>query len=495
MKLPDWLRSWAGLLVVVSCAGLTSAEPLELQWEDHRPIGADFLCSAAMGIEKNPRGWFNDRNLDVTTAAGRADFRSGLLARAETVIRYCRNVDAQGVIVWDLEGQEFPHATSYIGDPRALPKLAPEMDAAADEMFQKYRDAGLRVGITIRPSRIIPVEGQPGKWGHNQFGGVIDELADKIAYATNRWQCTLFYIDSNVWWSWSEAAQRAVHRLINAAETSELARRFPTVLLIPEHESTEHWAISIPYNELRGGFAGTPANVRAKYPAARSLIYPSDDRKLVTARLPELVANVVQGDMLFFRAWYSDPVSHDVKAIYRQAAAQRRAQRPPLDVARPGKEPEPAERWARAETAQRLTAVVGDRWTLLWHTQHPDNFGSYERVLRARDELREIYRLGHADYQKAARFFLEVALGGLELEAMSAQDTPEVRAQIETYEKAAAAAKGKTITFQQRVDLENQRKAKDQAAAILDKLNLYRAGLPDYFAKGQKLKTAADAQP
>ena len=46
-------------------------------------------------------------------------------------------VRPQGIIVWDLEGQEFIHPTTYIGDPRALGAgYAPEMNAIADELLE-----------------------------------------------------------------------------------------------------------------------------------------------------------------------------------------------------------------------------------------------------------------------------------------------------------------------------------------------------------------------
>ncbi|MCG3150732.1 MAG: hypothetical protein PCFJNLEI_04233 [Verrucomicrobiae bacterium] len=292
----------------------------DFNWPDRRPIGTDFLCSPALGFPANPRGWFNDPKLCVTNDAGRAEFRQRLFARADEVIKYCRAMNAQGVIIWDLEGQEFPHAVSYIGDPRALGKLAPEMDAVADELFKKYRAAGLRVGLTVRPTRIIPHESKPGVWRHEQFGGVIDELADKIAYATNRWNCTLFYIDSNIWYTWIPEKKTATSRLITADEMRKLAEKFPAVLLIPEHESPEYWTFSAPYNELRGGYAGTPAAVRSNNAAAFSAIYLSDDPKQIESRWNDLVDGVAHGDILFFRAWYGDPISRKAKQIYEEAA-------------------------------------------------------------------------------------------------------------------------------------------------------------------------------
>ena len=51
-------------------------------------------------------------------------------------------MNAQGMITWDIEGQEYPHATSYIGDPRKVSLLAPEMEPMADAYFAKFRRGG-----------------------------------------------------------------------------------------------------------------------------------------------------------------------------------------------------------------------------------------------------------------------------------------------------------------------------------------------------------------
>ena len=75
------------------------------------------------------------------------------------------------VIVWDLEGQEKPHCISYVGDPRKLPQVAPEMDRFADAFMKKFRDAGFRTGLTLRPTDYY--EPTPGKrdWTHREVKG------------------------------------------------------------------------------------------------------------------------------------------------------------------------------------------------------------------------------------------------------------------------------------------------------------------------------------
>lgn len=144
----------AGSLTADLARSFAETYPYKCKWQDRRPIGRIIMCSSAMGCAGNPRGWFNDRQLDISSKEGLAKFGARIFAYASNAVTICKDMNAQGVIVWDIEGQEFPHPVSYIGDPRALPDIAPEMDAVADEFFMKFRAAGLLTGITIRPSRI-----------------------------------------------------------------------------------------------------------------------------------------------------------------------------------------------------------------------------------------------------------------------------------------------------------------------------------------------------
>ncbi len=91
-----------------------------------------------------------------------------------------KNDNAQGMIVWDIEGQRWPQATTYIGDASLATSLYPNAADAIeqpvtlndgsvttpmaynyngngpliDQFFAIFRNAGLRTGITIRPTAI-----------------------------------------------------------------------------------------------------------------------------------------------------------------------------------------------------------------------------------------------------------------------------------------------------------------------------------------------------
>ena len=92
-----------------------------------------------------------DPSVDVVTPAGIAKFQDRLLKNADRTLQIALENGAQGMITWDPEGQEYPHQTSYLGDPR---QLSPEFDAIADKYFAKFSKAGLRVGICVRPQKL-----------------------------------------------------------------------------------------------------------------------------------------------------------------------------------------------------------------------------------------------------------------------------------------------------------------------------------------------------
>jgi len=289
--------------------------PLTLRWPDRRPIGYLILSSTVPHPPggKNPRGWFNnDAGTDVTTPDGRAALAKSLTAYAGNSIRILKAMNAQGAITWDIEGQEFPHATSYLGDPRKIGERAPEMDALADTYFARLRHAGLRVGVCIRPQNL---EALPGggvaQRDQTDMAKVTQTLIAKALYANKRWGCTLFYVDSNgdpnvpypAWVFEKLAAALKQHGI--------------TALLMPEHKSVRYYATTAPYAELRGGVFTTPERVQRVYPGAFTVINVADGD--MDRHHAELVQAVRRGDILLFRAWFDDTYNAKVKAIYAEA--------------------------------------------------------------------------------------------------------------------------------------------------------------------------------
>jgi hypothetical protein len=302
--------------------------PPILNWTDRRPIGRVFMSSVHQQHKSatNPRGWFNEPKIDITTEAGLQAFRKRLQDRARGTVNITKKVGGQGVIVWDLEGQEFPHATSYIGDPRVLKEFAPEMDQFADEFFKVMVDGGIRVGVCIRPS--IPTIHEPGEPGQrkarqgNLGFDIVDNLSDKIEYAKKRWGCTLFYMDTNVEW-YRDRAGKMQSRLLLPERIHELARRHPDVLIVPEFARPSYFGAVAVYGELRehgfGHIAGTSPDIIELYPDAFRVVSIHEGK--IQERWDELVRNVKRGDVLFFDAWYDPPVNRTVEAIYRGDAS------------------------------------------------------------------------------------------------------------------------------------------------------------------------------
>jgi hypothetical protein len=289
--------------------------PFQISWKDHRPIGAIFLASSGTNVATNPRRWIlNYGEIDVTTQQGKSAFREALLKHADKSIKALKEVNAQGMITWDPEGEEFIGAC-YYGDPRLVPSFAPEMEfksnggkSVIDEYFEKFRAAGLKVGVCIRPQQIAMIDGQPvHQAAEDEHAAQI--LRERIAYAKQRWGCTLFYVDSTA----------TAYGAINPDVFKAVADAYPDVLLIPENESMRYFAYSAPLNSyMHHKITSTPVGARMVYPKAFSVLMASEGDR------PEdhdaLVAAVRRGDILLFNGWYAGNEADKIKKLYEEAA-------------------------------------------------------------------------------------------------------------------------------------------------------------------------------
>jgi len=289
--------------------------PFQVNWNDHRPIGAMFLAGPQINVASNPRRWIvNFGDIDITNDKGKAAFRAALLKLADNSVQVLKDIGAQGMITWDPEGEEFLGAC-YYGDPRLVPSLAPEMEfkndsakSVIDEYFEKFRAAGLKVGVCIRPQGIAMVDGKPvHQAADDEHAAQI--LRERIAYAKQRWGCTLFYVDSTA----------TVSGSLNPDVFKAVADAYPDVLLIPENESMRYFAYSAPLNSyVHHRVTSTPAGARMVYPKAFSvLMAPDGDR-------PEdhhaLVSAVRRGDILLFNGWYNSDGAKKIKKLYEEAS-------------------------------------------------------------------------------------------------------------------------------------------------------------------------------
>ncbi len=342
-----WAAPGAPLTAMVADLhqALTEVYPATLEWPDRRPVGMLMFQSGGKS-DKNPRGWFKDAKtpVDVTTEAGLAEFREQVLNWADRSVEALKAVGAQGGIVWNLEGEENPHPITYIGDPRMLKTLAPEMDAVADEMFQRFLDAGLRTGLCIRPTQIYRKD---DTWSHGtgshspdrnplneeyerpegidwwQHYPVVERMSRKISYAQERWGCTIFYVDTNGIFVPTGPENEMKWLLITGRMWRELQALHPDCLIIPELMSDSHtwhattYAYAAPYMELDLRGYGTPEWIRTPYPDAFSVVNIADGP--IEENREVLVDAVRKGDILMTRGWFQDSRNAIVRSIYEEA--------------------------------------------------------------------------------------------------------------------------------------------------------------------------------
>jgi hypothetical protein len=182
------------------------------------------------------------------------------------------------------------------------------MAGVVDAYFKKFTDAGLQVGMTIRPQQLVLSDSNQQAYQ--------EEVADpgqlmiaKIGYAHQRWGARVFYVDSN----------GAADNPIDPKFFQAVTQAYPDILLIPEHSNMEYYSITAPYGQLDMGVTGTPQDVLWAYPNAFSVFTISDGD--VTDNLTTLVNSVMRGDVLFFRGWFAASENPQVQQIYQQAAA------------------------------------------------------------------------------------------------------------------------------------------------------------------------------
>ncbi|MBF0593347.1 MAG: dockerin type I repeat-containing protein [Candidatus Omnitrophica bacterium] len=311
----------------------SALHPLKINWPDRRPIGMDGLGGGGIySTVTNPRGYLLKPDEDYTSTAGKIKLRQDLLARADAEIAVLKTIHAQGIILWDLEGHEF--SISLIGDPRKLPVLSPEMDAVADEFIKKYRDAGFKVGMTIRPNVFsagtnLPstcTDGQvfvktdapfqkkeyvcsAGAWVQQTAGDqqtMTDygpDFLDKIKYAHDRWGATIFYLDS----------YQAHHAPFTADAMAKVLEVYPDVLLIPERRDTTYYSVSAPFITPSLDGYGTPeyaSLVYPGYPGAVSVV------RVVAPDYDKLLNSARRGDILLVNSWYLGDDQRTVQQIY-----------------------------------------------------------------------------------------------------------------------------------------------------------------------------------
>jgi len=328
-----------------------NAYPSLVTWTNKAPIGEWFIASDSSTSATNPRGYLRDPTIDVSNTA---NFNSQVLNEARQIVARMNSITPrpQGIVVWDLEGEEFSQPFSYVGNPPMVPLIAPEMDAVADQMFATFTNAGYLVGMTLRPQTFMAgsqlpstcqtgtVTGQqdvfilttatwpyrgyecsaPNTWTQpgahlpsfqttlDDDDAIVSQLKTKVAYAHTRWGARLFYVDSAVYLH-GDALVDLIFR--------SLQQQFPDCLFMPEEYTPYHPGATAPYGEPALGVLYTPPAWKQIYPNAFSAINAAH-ADLVN-QYSALLRAVQSGDLMLFPAWVNSPEIPVIEQLYATA--------------------------------------------------------------------------------------------------------------------------------------------------------------------------------
>ena len=328
-------------------ANWSATWPAQLNWADRRIIGTNYLASSPSGTDvtqpggfpSNPRRYFNDGNandFDIRTPIGLSRFQSLVLQQARGVVTNLQRLNGQGVITWDLEGEEYPQNTTYVCSPDQIGLEAPEMESLItdtaspyagmkldDAYFKTITSAGYRVGVCIRPQQFTKAGNGTAQQVYLTDSTAEAIMLQKIKFAHDRWGATLFYIDSTV-------EQNGA--VLDAGIFQRLAAAFPDSLLIPEESTPKHYAYTAPFQTfLFHQDVGTDKSIYSYYPHAFSVNLINDvDPAMLSAFTPQLTASVIAGDILMVHADYWQANNPTVVAIYQAAGVGTAAPAPPV---------------------------------------------------------------------------------------------------------------------------------------------------------------------
>lgn len=316
-------------------ASFAATYPSQMTWSDRRAIGTAYLASSpdnagdgteAGGFTTNPRRYFNDPTVDVTSTSGLRTFQNRMLAQAANNAVNAQALDGQGVITWDIEGEQFPQSTSYVCSPDQIATVAPEMESTItdrsstfygqkldDAYFKTMANAGLKIGVCLRPQMFtMTPNGQASQVDLGNNAAIIANLENKAKFANSRWGATIFYVDSTV---------DVNGGTLDPAIFQQLVTDLPSFLFIPEESTPRYYAYSAPfYSFLFHTTLGTPASTYETYPQAFGVNLVNDVAAATLATYqPQLTASVAKGDVLMGHADYWQDNDPTIVSMYRAA--------------------------------------------------------------------------------------------------------------------------------------------------------------------------------
>jgi hypothetical protein len=231
-------------------------------------------------------------------------------------------------VTWDIEGEQYPQATSYVCSPDQIASIAPEMESTIraasspyagmkldDAYFKIIRSGGFRVGVCIRPQQFTQRGESAAEQVELSADHIANELLRKIKFAHDRWGATLFYLDSTV---------GSKGDVLDPAILQTVSRAFPDSLLIPEETTPRYYGFSAAFRSfLFHGDTGTPSAIYNYYPRAFSVNMINDvaPDKLQAARR-QLTESTRRGDILMVLGAFWQPNNSVVQDIYAEAAGK-----------------------------------------------------------------------------------------------------------------------------------------------------------------------------
>jgi hypothetical protein len=315
-------------------ASFAAVYPFQLHWKDKRIVGTAYLASSPSGSDDtqpggfptNPRRYFNDPTVNITTPAGLQSFQDRILAVAAANVSNGQMLSAQGVMTWDIEGEEYPQSTSYVCSPDQIATVAPEMESIVsdpvspyagrkldDAYFATMTDAGFKVGVCLRPQ--VFTEGSNNTASQVYLttnSAIIANLENKATFANARWGATMFYVDSTV---------DPTGDTLDPAIFEQLSTDFPSFLFIPEESTARYYAYSAPfYSFIFQGVTGTDPSVYNYYPLAFGATLINDaSASALSASEAAITQSVGHGDILMGFAFYWQANDPTLVAIYQAA--------------------------------------------------------------------------------------------------------------------------------------------------------------------------------
>jgi hypothetical protein len=315
-------------------ASFAKTYPSQLHWTDRRTLGTAYLASSPANTDKtqpggfptNPRRYFGDASVDVTTAAGLRAFQARVLATATANVTNAQAMNSQGIITWDIEGEQYPMDTSYVCSPDQIAAVAPEMEAPVldsnsayygqkldDAYFKTMTSAGLKVGVCLRPQAFtLAANGTANQIHLGSNAAIIANLEDKARFSNSRWGVTIFYVDSTV---------DTNGGTLDPAIFQQLITDLPDFLFIPEESTPRYYAYTAPfYSFIFHTDLGTNASVYRYYPNAFGANLVNDvSTSTLAAYQTQLTQSVSRGDILMGHSDYWQANDPTLLSIYQAA--------------------------------------------------------------------------------------------------------------------------------------------------------------------------------